>query len=92
MRKFVAIGLAALVALVVAGFILGGYLDATGASSIPGLTWLLHQPHPLRDVIELVIGVPIAFGIALYLVVETTDLLWFLSTPIRKLSATARWR
>ena len=92
MRKFAAIGLAALVALVVAGFILGGYLDATGASSIPGLMWLLHQPHPLRDVIELVIGVPIAFGIAMYLVVETIDLLWFLSTPIRKLSATARRR
>src|SRR5438445_12891064 len=67
MRRFVGLGLAALVALVVAGFILGGYLDATGASSIPGLMWLLHQPHPLRDVIEVVIGVPIAFGIALYL-------------------------
>lgn len=61
-------------------------------SSLPGLTWLLHQPHPLRDVIELVIGVPIAFGSALYLVVEAIDLLWFLSTPIRKLSATARRR
>src|SRR5437773_11699308 len=62
MRKFVGIGLAALVALVVAGFILGGYLDATGASSIPGLPWLIQQPQPVRIVIELVIGVPIAFG------------------------------
>jgi len=87
MRKFVGIGLAALVALVVAGFILGGYLDATGASSIQGLPWLMHQPQPLRIVIELVIGVPIAFGIALYIVLETVDLLWFLTTPIRKLSA-----
>lgn len=69
-----AIGLAALVALVVAGFILGGYLDATGASSIPGLPWLMRQPQPLRVVIELVIGVPIAFGIALYIVLETADL------------------
>ena len=92
MRKFAAIGLAALVALVVAGFILGGYLDATGASSIPGLLWLMHQPQPLRVVIELVIGVPIAFGIALYVVLETVDLFWFLSTPIRKLSAAARRR
>lgn len=92
MRKFVAIGLAALVALVVAGLILGGYLDATGASSIPGLPWLMHRPQALRVVIELVIGVPIAFGIVLYVVLETVDLLWFLSTPIRKLSAAARRR
>src|SRR5579859_3357730 len=48
MRKVVGIGLAAVVALIVAGFILGGYLDATGASSIPGLPWLIHQPQPLR--------------------------------------------
>jgi len=47
----------------------------------------MHQPQPLRIVIELVIGVPIAFGIALYIVLETVDLLWFLTTPIRKLSA-----
>jgi hypothetical protein len=92
MRKFVGIGLAALVALVVAGFIFGGYLDATGASSIPGLSWLIHQPQPLRVVIEVVVGVPIAFGIALYVVLETLDLLWFLSTPIRKLSASTRRR
>lgn len=92
MRKFVGIGFAAVVALVVAGFILGGYLDATGASAIPGLPWLMHQRQPLRIVIELVIGVPIAFGIALYIVLETADLLWFISTPIRKLSAAARRR
>jgi hypothetical protein len=92
MPKFVGVGLAALVALVVAGFIVGGYLDATGASSIPGLPWLMHQPQPLRVVIELVVGVPIAFGIALYVVLETLDLLWFLSTPIRKLSAAPRRR
>lgn len=92
MRRFAGLGLAALVALVVAGFILGGYLDATGASSIPGFPWLMHQPKPLRIVIELVIGVPIAFGVALYILLETVDLLWFLSTPIRKLSAAARRR
>jgi len=92
MRRFVGLGLAAFIALVVAGFILGGYLDATGASSIPGLPWLMHQPKPLRIVIELVIGVPIAFGVALYVILETMDLLWFLSTPIRKLSAVARRR
>jgi hypothetical protein len=92
MRKFLGIGVAALIALVVAGFILGGYLDATGSPSIPGMTWLIHQPQPLRLVIELVIGVPIAVGIALYVVLETVELLWFLSTPIRKLSAVARRR
>lgn len=52
----------------------------------------MHQPQPVRVVIELVIGVPIAFGIALYVVLETLDLLWFLSTPIRELSAAARRR
>jgi hypothetical protein len=35
------------------------------------------------------IGVPIAFGVALYILLETVDLLWFLSTPIRRLSAAA---
>ena len=92
MRRFVGLGVAAFIALVVAGFILGGYLDATGSSSIPGLRWLIHQPKPLRVVIELVIGVPIAFGVALYITFETMDLLWFLRTPIRKLSAVARRR
>ena len=88
----VALGIAALIALVVAGFILAGYLDVTGATSIPGLSQLMHLPKPVRIVIELVIGVPIVFGIALYLIVETADLLWFLSTPIRWLSAEARRR
>jgi hypothetical protein len=36
--------------------------------------------------------VPVAFGIALYTVLETVDLLWFLGTPIRNLSAAARRR
>jgi hypothetical protein len=92
MRKFVTIGFAAMVALVVVGFTLGGYLDAPGASSIPGFHWLMHQPLAVRVVIELGIGVPIAFGIAMYVVLETADLLWFLSTPIRKLSVAARRR
>jgi len=43
-------------------------------------------------VIGLVIGVPIAFGVALYIILETMDLIWFLSTSIRKLSAVARRR
>jgi hypothetical protein len=62
MRNFAGIGLAALAALVVAGFILGGYLDATGATSIAGLPWLMHQAQPLRIVFELVIGLQIEFG------------------------------
>jgi hypothetical protein len=92
MRRFAGLGLAAVCALVVAGFILAGYLDATGASSIPGMPWLMHQSKPLRIVIELVIGVPVAFGVALYIILEAVDFLWFLATPIRKLSATARRR
>ncbi len=89
MRRLVAHGLAALIALVVAGFILAGYLDVTGATCIPGLSELMHLPKPARIVIELVIGVPIVFGIALYVIVETADLLWFLGAPIRWLSAEA---
>ena len=79
-----------MVALIVAGIILGGYLEATGSSSIPGLTLLRHLPKLLRILIELVVGVPIAFGIALYVIFETVDLLWFLSAPIRKLSRRTR--
>ncbi len=90
MRRWVGLGLAGLIALVVAGFILGGYLDATGATSIPGVSQLMHLPKPLRIVIELVIGVPIIFGIALYFILETADLMWFLGTPIRWLLAEAR--
>lgn len=50
----------------------------------------MRLPKPARIVVELVIGVPIVFGIALYLILETADLLWFLSTPIRWLSAQVR--
>jgi len=92
MRRLAGLGIAAVCALVVAGFILAGYLDGTGASSIPGMPWLMHQSKPLRVVIELVIGVPVAFGAALYIILEALDLLWFLGTPIRKLSGTARRR
>ena len=92
MRKAVGLGIAALVAVVVAGFILGGYLDTFGATGIPGMSQLQHLPKLLRIVIELVIGVPIVFGIALYGILETVDLLSFLSTPIRRLSAAARRR
>jgi hypothetical protein len=91
-RRVVAFGVAALVALILAGFILGGYLDATGATSIPGVSQFKQLPKALRVIIELVIGVPIVFGIALYVILETIDLLWFLSTPFRKLSATVRRR
>ncbi len=90
MRRAVGGGLAVLVALVVAGFILGGYLDASGATSIPGVAQLMRLPKAVRTLIELVIGVPIAFGIALYFVLETAELLWFLGTPIRWLSAEVR--
>jgi hypothetical protein len=47
MRTLVAVGLAALTALVVAGFI-----DRSGATSIPGQSELMHLPNPVRVVIE----------------------------------------
>ena len=90
MRRAVGGGLATLVALVVAGFILGGYLDASGVTSIPGVAQLMRLPKAVRILIELVIGVPIAFGIALYFILETAELLWFLGTPIRWLTAEVR--
>ncbi len=90
LRRAVGVGVAALVGLVVAGFILGGYLDASGATSIPGVTQLMRLPKAVRTLIELVIGVPIAFGIALYFTLETAELLWFLGTPIRWLTAEVR--
>ena len=54
----------------------GRPLDA-GATSIPGVPWLIRQPQPIRVAVELVVGVPIAFGVALYVILETMDLLWF---------------
>ncbi len=72
-------------ALVVAGFILGGVLEASGAKALPGVSGLKHLPKPARIVIEIVIGVPLAFGVALYFVAEWVDFLWMVSWPLRKL-------
>lgn len=92
MRRVIALGLAALVALVLGGFILGGYLDATDATAIPGVSQLKQLPKPVRVVIEVVIGIPIAFGFALYVILETADLLSFLSTPFRMIWGAVRRR
>jgi hypothetical protein len=73
-----------------AGFILGGYMDATGASAVQGMSFLMGQPKPLRVALELLLGVPIAFGVAIYAVAELIELGYFLSAPIRKLSAAMR--
>ena len=85
MKRWIVIVGAALVSLVVAGFVLGGYMDATGASSIPGLGLLARLPTPLRLAIEIAIGAPIAFGIALYAITQTLELLMFIASPARKL-------
>jgi hypothetical protein len=89
-RRMSTVGLAAAIALVVAGFILGGYMDATAASAVPGMSFLMRQPKGLRIALELLVGVPIAFGVAIYAVAEVIELGWFLSAPIRKLSAAMR--
>ena len=80
----VATGGAALIALVVAGFILGGYLDAGGAT-IPGVGWLGHLPRLLRIAIEIVIGVPLAFGVALYAISQLLEFVMLVSWPFRKI-------
>ena len=80
---------AAGVALVVAGFVLASYLDASGATSIPGFELLSRVPRPARLAVEIFIGVPLAFGAALYVILETIELLSFLTSPIRKLFARA---
>jgi hypothetical protein len=90
MKQVLVVGVAALCALVVAGFILAGYMDATGASSIPGI-WLLRRlPHPVRIVVEIVIGVPLALGAALYVISQLFEMLWVVSWPVRKVVELAR--
>lgn len=85
MKRWTVIAGAAVVALVVAGFILGGYMDASGASSIPGLGVLARLPTPLRLAVEIAVGVPLAFGIALYAITQTLEFLMFITSPVRKL-------
>ena len=58
-----------------------------GPAQFPGESELMRLPKAVRVAIELVIGVPIVFGIARYFIRETADLLWFLGTPIRRISA-----
>lgn len=86
----VAIAGAALIALVVAGFILGGYLDASGTTWIPGVSWLSHLPRPLRTAIEVVVGVPVAFGAALYAITQLLELLMLITWPFRRLVEAVR--
>ena len=76
--------IAALVALVVAGFILAGYWDATGVPLVPGYDAFRALPRPARILIEIVAGVPLAFGAAIYVVSQLFEMLWLLSWPVRK--------
>jgi len=81
---------AALIALVVVGFLIGGYLDASGATSIPGASWLGHLPRSLRLAIEIVVGVPVAFGVALYAISQLLEFLAMVTWPFRKLAESVR--
>jgi len=40
--------------------------------------------------LELVFGVPLAFGAALYFIAETADFLWLASWPFRKVAEAVR--
>jgi hypothetical protein len=53
-------------------------LDESGASSIAGLGWLAGLPAPHRLAIEVLIGVPVVFGAALYFI---RPLLSWLGSP-----------
>jgi hypothetical protein len=92
MKRFALVGLAILVALIVAGFILPGYMDTSGATSVPGVGLLHRLPRAARILIEVVIGMPLAFGAALYVLTGVLELLSLLSWPLRKLVALARQR
>ena len=92
MNRWVAVGCASVVALVVAGFILVGYLDVTNATTIPGVSGLSHWPKPLRVAVEIVVGVPVGFGIALYVILEWADFFMFVTSPIRALIRAIRRR
>jgi hypothetical protein len=47
-------------------------------------------PRPARILVEIVIGVPMAFGAVLYFITQTLEFLWLVSWPFRKLAATVR--
>ena len=89
--KRTATGLVAVfVALVVAGFILAGYWDATGSALIPGYDAFKALPRAARIAIEVAIGVPLAFGAALYFITQLAEFLWLVSWPFRKVVALLR--
>jgi hypothetical protein len=79
-----------LINLVLAGFILGGYLDASGATWIPGVSWLLQLPPPVRTAIQVVVGVPVAFGVALYVITQLLEFVVLITWPFRKLAEVVR--
>jgi hypothetical protein len=81
---------AGVITLVIVGFIVAGYLDAAGASSVLGVGWLASQPRPLRLAIEVVIGLPIAFGAALYVITQLIELAWLVSWPFKKVMTAIR--
>jgi len=81
----VVVGGAVAAALVVAGFIVAGYWDATGEVAIPGLGAFWALPRPLRILVEIIVGVPLAFGAASYLLTQVLEMLWLVSWPFRKL-------
>jgi hypothetical protein len=84
-RLALAVG-AFVAALVAAGFILAGWWDATGQVTVPGAHAFWSLPRQLRVGIELVLGVPLAIGAALYFITQTAEFLWTLSWPLRKLT------
>jgi hypothetical protein len=78
------------IAMVVAGFILAGFWDANGGLDLPGMSAFWALPRPLRILLEIVVGVPMAFGAALYLITQLLEFLWLVSWPFRKIAQAVR--
>jgi hypothetical protein len=71
------------VALVLAGFGVGFALDVGILPVTPVVLWLHHLPAVARVLIYVVVGVPVAIGVALYLPLELADMANFASSPFR---------
>src|SRR5207249_461889 len=69
------------VALTVAGFIAAGVWDSTGEVALPGLSAFWSLPRAARILVEIVVGVPLAFGAALYFITQALEFLWQVSWP-----------
>ena len=65
-------------------------MAASGTTSILGVSWLGHLPRPVRIAIEIVVGVPLAFGVAAYVISQLLEFVMMVTWPFRKLAEAVR--